>query len=557
MNSSYEQITALQYRLKAAERQLHALKSGAKYAAMENEKKQLMRYYEQLIKKLKREKEELHRLIIRIRNNWFEVFEDMQKEFDAEKAKLQKLIRKLEERALHAEQKNDELEEKAAQQRQELYEVKTQLEEEQGKNRKLTAQLNRNFENSSIPSSKSLKKKKISNSREKSGRKPGGQPGHKGHRRKKLTPTSEPILLKPSQEIVDDPDFKKTGKTITKQLIGMRVLVDVTEYHADIYYNSKTGERYHAPFPKGVVNDVNYAGSIKAFLYLLNNDCCTSIDKSRKFLSDLTDGKLQISKGMINSLSKKFAENSDAKYRKLCADLLLSPVMHTDCTNAKMNGKSVYVYVCASPEGYAVYYAREKKGHEGVKGTLVEDYQGILVHDHEATFYNYGSGHQECLAHVLRYLKDSMQNEPKLTWNREIYTVLQEMLHYRNSLPPDKGTDLEVVAAYEARYRKALQKAKEEYEYEPPSKYYREGYNLYLRMEKYMSNHLLFLHDLRVPATNNEAERDLRKFKRKQAQAVTFRSQESIDDLCIGMSMLLMMRQKEMNIFSKVSQIMG
>ena len=37
---------------------------------------------------------------------------------------------------------------------------------------KLTAQINRNYENSSIPSSKSIARKKISNSREKTGRKP-------------------------------------------------------------------------------------------------------------------------------------------------------------------------------------------------------------------------------------------------------------------------------------------------------------------------------------------------------------------------------------------------
>ena len=78
--------------------------------------------------------------------------------------------------------------------------------------------------------------------------------------------------------------------------------------------------------------------------------------------------------------------------------MLLSPVMHVDCTNARVNGKSTQVFVCAIPEGKALYFAREKKGHEGVKGTVAEDYQGILVHDHERTFYSYGSGHQECLA---------------------------------------------------------------------------------------------------------------------------------------------------------------
>ena len=65
-----------------------------------------------------------------------------------------------------------------------------------------------------------------------------------------------------------------------------------------------------------------------------------------------------------------------------------------------------------------------------------------------------------------------------------------------------------------------------------------------------MQNHLLFLHDSRVPATNNEAERLLKNYKRKQAQAVTFRSFESIDYLCQYMSLLVVMRKEETaNIF--------
>lgn len=112
--------------------------------------------------------------------------------------------------------------------------------------------------------------------------------------------------------------------------------------------------------------------------------------------------------------------------------MLLSPVMHTDCTNARENGKSCQVYVCATPDGKALYFAREKKGHEGVKGTVAEDYQGILVHDHDITFYNYGADHQECLAHVLRYLKASIENEPDRTWNKKMHALVQEMVHFRN-----------------------------------------------------------------------------------------------------------------------------
>jgi hypothetical protein len=75
-------------------------------------------------------------------------------------------------------------------------------------------------------------------------------------------------------------------------------------------------------------------------------------------------------------------------------------------------------------------------------------------------------------------------------------------------------------------------------------------------MEEYRDNHLLFLHDIRVPATNNEAERLLRSYKRKQAQAMTFRSDESVESLCKGMSMLVLMRQKEnCNVIESVKDI--
>ena len=40
--------------------------------------------------------------------------------------------------------------------------------------------------------------------------------------------------------------------------------------------------------------------------------------------------------------------------------------------------------------GAALYIGREKKGHEGVKGTPLEDCAGTVVHDHDRTFYSYG-----------------------------------------------------------------------------------------------------------------------------------------------------------------------
>ena len=334
------------------------------------------------------------------------------------------------------------------------------------------------------------------------------------------------------------------------------MILHVTEYQADVYRNSKTGEKVHAAFPAGVVDYVNYDGSIKSLLFLLNTDCAVSIDKSQRFLSDLTGGKLKISRGMINKLCREFSSKTETERKKIFADLLSCPVLHTDCTNARVNGESAYVFVCASSdEEKVLYFAREKKGHEGVKGTVTEDFRGILVHDHEITFYRYGSAHQECLAHVERYLKDSMENESSLTWNRRMRELLQRMIHYRKEHTGEASLDAQTVAGFETEYQEILDKAKEEYKRNEPSPYYREGYNLYRRMQEYKTEHLLFLHDMRVPTTNNTAERCLRDYKRKQTFAMTFRSLESIEELCHSKGVLLEVRKNNPNIYTAVMEI--
>ena len=553
MNSSFEYISTLQYRLKAANDEIAALKSGEKYIQMEVHYWGIIRRLEAKIKTLEIEVARAHAETVTVRKHWIEVTEDLDKECEKKLKIAETALKNMEKRALSAEKQRDDALDKLKEERLEKYKLGAELEEEKGKNKKLTAQLNHNYENSSIPSSMSMNRKKISNSREKTGRKQGAQPGHKGYGRKKHTPTKVVDLPVP-----EDPDFKKTKKTIIKQVVGIQLALDVVEYRADVYYNSKTGERVHAPFPDGIVNDVNYDGSVKAFLFLLNNECCVSIDKSQKFLSDLTNGELKISRGMINSLSKEFSQKTTDERKELYNRIMASPVMHIDCTNARTNGKNAYVFVTATPGGEVMYFARARKGHEGVKGTPAEDYAGIIVQDHEKTFYKYGSNHQECMAHVERYLKDSIANEQDKTWSTQMLALIKEMIHYRNGLGSSEECSPEKVSEFEKRYVEILDIAKEQYEYEPPSDYYKDGFNLYKRMAEYMKNHLLFLHDNRVPTTNNEAERDLRSYKRKQKQAVSFRSFESIDYLCQSMSMLLMMRKKdEVNLFDRVSKIFG
>jgi hypothetical protein len=228
--------------------------------------------------------------------------------------------------------------------------------------------------------------------------------------------------------------------------------------------------------------------------------------------------------------------------------------MNTDFSIVKVNGENKHVIVCANSEN-VMYFARIHKGHEGIKGTPVFEYQGTLVCDHDKTYFSYGSAFQECLAHILRYLLSSMENEPSLTWHTKMRDLIREMIHYRNSLPEGAEPDLGEAEKYKGQYLEILDTAKSEYEYEPPGKYFREGYNLSKRLAKYTDSHLLFLYDFDVPATNNLAERLLRVLKRKSKQVMSFRSFESFENLCSCMGIIASLRSREENLYNGVTSI--
>ena len=76
---------------------------------------------------------------------------------------------------------------------------------------------------------------------------------------------------------------------------------------------------------------------------------------------------------------------------------------------------------------------------------------------------------------MLRYLKGSMDNEPDRTWNKDMHSLVQEMIHFRNRLQLSEELDPCKVSEFEERYRKILETARKEYEDVPANDYYRDG----------------------------------------------------------------------------------
>lgn len=555
-NAAYEKITQLQYRCRHAEQRVAALESGAEYRKLQLGMKRQRRYYENLLKRKDQEITRLSRLVSSNREMWFQVYEDIQKEYEDRLSKAERVIEKMKQRIREKDDKLSEQKKKISEKTDEVIAERAKLNDEKEKNQKLQAQVDQNFQNSSTPSSQDAFRGKVHNNRQKTDRNEGGQPGHSGHRRKTLAVTEEPVFIDAPDEIKNNPDFYEVSgpnAAVHKQVIGIRFDVKVTDYWAKIYRNKKTGTKYHAPFPEGVQLEVNYDDSVKALIFLLRNHLNVSIDKTCEFLEEMTDGLLRVSHGKVSGINEEFSRKTKTEQDAIFASLAAGKVMYADMTCVRHNGKIKNVVICS--DKLNIYYAfRDKKGHEGLKGTPVEYFLNTLVHDHDKTFYHYGSAHQECNVHHTRYLRGAAETEKLLKWHSEMLELLLEM----DAEWKKQGRKLsqEQVNGFIQKYDAILDQAQKEYYDNPPSKYYRKGYNLYKEMREYKDSVLLFLSDPYVDFGNNEAERNARKIKRHTVMSGSFRGKtnRSGEDYCACMSVMQTDKRKGEKIYIKTRE---
>lgn len=102
MIDSFDYVT-LQCRFKALKAEVQAFKSGEKYIELKALHQKDVQDYERRFLKLRAELSRARSEAVTIRNQWFQVFEDKQKEFDRKVAELLKANKELEKRALKAE----------------------------------------------------------------------------------------------------------------------------------------------------------------------------------------------------------------------------------------------------------------------------------------------------------------------------------------------------------------------------------------------------------------------------------------------------------------------
>jgi transposase len=414
----------------------------------------------------------------------------------------------------------------------------------------LERRLGLNSQNSSKPpSTDGLKKPprvaRVSSLREKSGKKSGGQKGHKGET---LRQTAEP-------DKVEDhfpTNCAGCGAALTEDMAqghAARQVFDlpepqpliVTEHRAHTCQCAGCGAKTRGAFPQGVNAPVQYGVRIAAFVvYLLHYQFLPEA-RLVELMAELFGVKLCAA--TIAAMSRNCAGRL-REFSETLRDLVAgAPVKHMDETGFRIGAKLRWLHV-ASTSLLTFYRVCLKRG------SLLANVAGVIIHDHWKPYYTMqGVGHGLCNAHHLRELKALVEIE-KEDWARKMQRLLRRACHVASlsregeiSLKPrlteriERGYDAilaEGLAFHEAQAPlTAKPNAKRR---GPPPR--RTGHNLLLRFKTRKADTLRFLHDPNVPFTNNQAERDVRMMKLRQKISGGFRALEGASDFAAIRSVL-------------------
>jgi transposase len=421
----------------------------------------------------------------------------------------------------------------------------------------LERRLNKNSSNSSKPpSSDGLKKPPRTQSlRGKSGKKSGGQVGHRGGTLKQV---ATPDRIEPHE--ADRCRHCQAGLTpamITgvakRQVFDLpEPRLEVTEHQASIYCCAECGGRTTADFPEGVNSPARYGPRVEAVAVYLNVQQLIPEDRVAQAMQDLF-GAGRLCPASIVAWGKKKAVEWEGVTAHIAALVAKAPVRNLDETGFRVGGKLQWLHTASTP-ALTWYRVTEKRGEvtEGLEG-------GVIVHDHFKPYYSLpGVAHALCNAHHLRELQALIEIE-KESWARQMREVLMDGRKAVHEAVAQGATALAdaVRGSLLRRHQNIVRRGLAFHREQPPlgravgargRTPLRPGHNLLNRLHQFRCDVLRFLHDFTVPFTNNQGERDVRMMKVKMKISGGFRTMAGAKTFARVRSVVSTARKRGWNI---------
>ena len=289
-------------------------------------------------------------------------------------------------------------------------------------NASLREMLNKNSGNSSKPPS-SDGFRKIHNSRVKTGKKPGGQVGHKGHIPKFFTNPTKIIEVKAKKCQCGGKVQYSEESYAKKQLADIEIKTNVIEYREYTGVCECCGRSVANRSP--LKDSITYGNKLKSFINMLSVEGCVSINRIRQILSEISGGLLKLSEGTICKWNKDLSKLLAPSIQTIKEKLLVSPVLHKDETGIWVDTKLNWLHVLSNDK-YTLYYSEPRRGKEAdIEAGVLPAFKGVLVHDNLKSLYHFDCIHAECNAHILRYLKGIIETKDR-KWAKDMIDFLMK-----------------------------------------------------------------------------------------------------------------------------------
>jgi transposase len=422
----------------------------------------------------------------------------------------------------------------------EVIALRAQVQELLVQNQELQARLAKDSHNSSKPpSSDPLGRKRPRSQRRRSGKKPGGQLGHRGETLHLVATPDEQVEHRPTVCTTCQAPLDETAPVTgyerrqVHELPPVRLLI---REHRALHVRCPRCQQLSAgTFPAETPSRAQYGPRLRALAVYLLEQQLIPYARVRDLFADLLGA--HVSLGTLTRWVQQGAETLRPVESAIKAALVRSPVLHNDETGVRRAGKLAWAHV-ASTARLTHYAIHAKRGSEAIDTIdILPRYHGVSVHDGWKPYRHYTQcRHALCNIHHLRELT-FVEEQTHQVWASELKGLLLEMkaaveqarAHGESQVPAVARATL--VAHYEDLL--AAGRAANPPPERPPGQRGRvkqsAACNLLERLSLGQEEVLAFLHDLSIPFDNNQAEQDLRMLKVQQKIAGSFRADSGSD----------------------------
>lgn len=429
--------------------------------------------------------------------------------------------------------------------REENQQLREEVEQLRKEIKELRARLSTDSHNSSKPpSSDGLKKARRTQSlRKKTGKKSGGQKGHKGQTLEQREHPDKVVehKLESCPHCNNDLSNEKVQSIRKRQVFDIPpVELEVTEHQGEVKHCSHCKRDVTAVFPEGVTQPVQYGEMFKSAASYLCSYQHLSLERTTEALGDLY-GHRPTESFVVGAL-RETSEKIETSLQSIIQGILQSAVACFDESGLRVTGVLHWLHV-ASTNFLTFYHVDKKRGKDGMdSGGILSEFQGIAMHDHWKAYFNYLCKHALCNAHHLRELTYLVEHDNQM-WAKEMICHLLLIKHKVDEAKSrgEKALPLSQLMEFEHKYDSIVEKGllSNPLTHPPPQNRKKRGRprkskarNMLERLRDYKEETLRYMYNFEVSFDNNLAERDVRPIKVKQKVSGCFRTDEGARDFC-------------------------